>query len=234
MHKMPQRKAERRRQAALDAASDSDDDDMLTQVGRKRKQQNGRGGRRKTTTFVMKPAGSSAAPQIAGSRGASVAQLSAHLARLYTQLPAAVTNGQPAGSSSRPAGDMPAGGAITAPVWRALHITPCAAVQSSVALAEHRRKSKDNGMRVLAVSDAAGTETARRAPPADAAAFSSLWDAVPHECKLLVYSHLSQRDMARAACANRGFAEDACSLRASVKTTELPPGKCLSAFSCQM
>lgn len=68
-------------------------------------------------------------------------------------------------------------------------------------------------------------------PPPDAA-FNGLWDAVPHECKLLVYGYLSQRDMARAARASRGFADDARSLRASVKTSELPPGMPMFRFWC--
>lgn len=58
----------------------------------------------------------------------------------------------------------------------------------------------------------------------EARQFSSLWDAIPPECKALVYSHLSQRAMACAARVSRGFAEDARAQRASVTFCDLPKG----------
>lgn len=58
------------------------------------------------------------------------------------------------------------------------------------------------------------------APPPTA----GLWDAIPHECKLLVYAHLSKEDMACAARVNREFAEHVRELRAQFTVLNLPAG----------
>jgi hypothetical protein len=75
---------------------------------------------------------------------------------------------------------------------------------------------------VLAPAERGAAARAEESGPAPQ--FSSLWDAIPPECKSLVYSHLTQRDMARVAPVCRSFAEDARTQRASVTVCNPPHG----------
>ena len=91
-----------------------------------------------------------------------------------------------------------------------------------------------------AASGAAGSAAADSAPAAvaasampGAASAAELWDAVPHECKLLVYAHLSRSDLARAACANRDFAVDVRALRAHVTDLNLLAGAMRLVIFCK-
>lgn len=213
------RKAERRRQAALDADFGSDDDDGLMQVN---KAKAGRRGRSRTATFIACPA---AGPARASSSSRSSSSRHAG--------PAAHQDTEQQ-SAQQPPDAASGGSTATAAVSALAPPTGAHVIRSSV----HRRSTrcKVEVSLELALACAGRGAAAETGNGVETAQFSSLWDAVPPECKALVYSHLSQRDLARAARVSRGFAEDVRAQRASVTVCDPPRGALagMADFECRM
>ncbi len=65
--------------------------------------------------------------------------------------------------------------------------------------------------------------TSTHHPPPSPHTSPCMWDALPNECKQLIFAHLNLRDFARMAATSSEFAETARQLRSHIRHIKPPP-----------